>query len=63
MNYYKFFSSNLVGALAWGVGLTVTGYFAASSPAVKSVSYAIAGFFIVASIIAGFRAWRINKKA
>jgi membrane-associated protein len=63
MNYYKFFSANLVGTLAWGVGLTVTGYFAASNEAVKSVSYAIAGFFVLASVIAGVRVWLLNRKA
>ena len=36
MNYYKFFSANAVGALAWGTGLTVAGYYAASIPAVKN---------------------------
>ena len=61
MNYYKFFSANLVGAVAWGVGLTVTGYFAASIPSVKNASYGIAIFFIVASLIAGFRAWRRGR--
>lgn len=63
MNYYKFFSSNLVGALAWGVGLTITGYFAASNPAVKNVSYGIAAFFVIASIVAGVRVWLKNRKA
>jgi membrane-associated protein len=63
MNYYKFFSANLVGALAWGVGLTVTGYFAASNPAVKNVSYGIAAFFVTASVIAGVRVWLKNRKA
>jgi membrane-associated protein len=62
MNYYKFFSANLVGAVAWGVGLTVTGYFAASNPAVKNVSYAIAAFFITASLIAGIRVWVKNRR-
>ena len=61
MNYYKFFSANAVGALGWGVGLTVTGYFAASIPAVKNASYLIALFFIVASVIAGIRNWRANR--
>ena len=61
MNYYKFFSANAVGALAWGTGLTVTGYFAASIPAVKNVSYGIAIFFILASIVAGLRAWLKNR--
>ena len=63
MNYYKFFSSNLVGAVGWGVGLTVTGYFAASIPAVKNASYLIAAFFVLASIIAGIRNWWLNRKA
>jgi membrane-associated protein len=61
MNYYKFFSANAVGALAWGTGLTVTGYFAASIPVVKNASYGIAIFFIAASIVAGFRAWNKNR--
>ena len=63
MNYYKFFSANAVGALAWGTGLTVTGYFAATIPAVKSASYGIAIFFITASIIAGVRTWLKNRKS
>jgi membrane-associated protein len=62
MNYYKFFSANLVGALAWGTGLTVCGYFSASIPAVKNASYLIAGFFVVASLIAGIRVWLINRR-
>lgn len=61
MNYYKFLSSNLTGALAWGVGITMVGYYAASNPAVKSVAYLIAAFFITASLIAGFRTWRAER--
>lgn len=61
MNYYKFLSSNLTGALAWGVGITMVGYYAASNPAVKSVAYLIAAFFITASLIAGFRTWRTER--
>jgi len=63
MNYYKFFSANLVGATAWGVGLSVCGYYSASIPAVKNASYLIAAFFIVASLVAGFRVWLINRRA
>jgi membrane-associated protein len=62
MNYYKFFSANAVGALAWGTGLTITGYYAASIPAVKNASYAIAIFFITASLIAGIRTWVKNRR-
>jgi len=63
MNYYKFFSANAVGAIAWGTGLTTAGYFAASIPAVKNASYGIAIFFILASLIAGLRTWLKNRKA
>jgi membrane-associated protein len=61
MNYYKFLSANFVGALAWGVGLTLAGYYAATIPAVKTGSYAIATFFIVGSIVAGVRSWLKNR--
>ncbi len=63
MNYYKFFSANVVGAVAWGMGLTTAGYFAASIPAVKNASYGIAIFFISASIVAGIRAWWKNRQS
>jgi membrane-associated protein len=61
MNYYKFLSSNLVGALAWGVGITLTGYYAAAIPGVKSAAYIIAGFFIAASIVFGLRTWLSDR--
>ena len=63
MNYLQFLAANVVGALVWGVLLTVTGYFAASIPAVKSAAYIIGGAFILGSIIAGVIAWRRNRKA
>jgi membrane-associated protein len=62
MNYYKFLGANFVGAISWGVGLTLAGYYAATIPAVKTGSYAIATFFIVGSIIAGIRSWLANRK-
>ena len=63
MNYYKFFSANLVGALAWGVGLTMAGYYAATIPIVKNASYGIAIFFITLSILAGIRVWVRNRRS
>jgi membrane-associated protein len=51
MNYYKFLSANIIGAILWGAGITLAGYYAASIPLVKTFSYAIAAFFIIASII------------
>lgn len=62
MNYYKFLGANFVGAISWGVGLTLAGYYAATIPAVKTGSYAIATFFIVGSIVAGIRSWLSNRK-
>jgi membrane-associated protein len=50
MNYYKFLSANSLGALLWGVGITLAGYYAARFPWVKSSSYAIAFFFIGGSL-------------
>ena len=61
MNYGSFLSANVVGALVWGVLITVTGFFAASIPAVKSAAYVVGGAFILASIIAGIISWRRNR--
>jgi membrane-associated protein len=58
MNYYKFLSANVLGALLWGVGITLAGYYAASVPWVKSSSYAIAAFFIGASLISALVNYR-----
>lgn len=61
MDYYKFLGANLVGAVSWGLGLTLAGYYAYTIPAVKTASYAIAMFFIVGSILAGVRSWLRNR--
>lgn len=53
MNYYQFLSANFLGAVLWGAGITLAGYYAASLPWVKTSSYAIAAFFICASIASG----------
>ncbi len=58
MNYYKFLSANALGALLWGVGITLTGFYAATLPWVKSSAYAIAAFFIVASMISAWLNYR-----
>lgn len=51
MNYYKFLAANALGALIWGVGITLLGFYAASIPALKDSSRAIALFFIVLTIV------------
>jgi membrane-associated protein len=63
MNYYKFFSANFVGALLWGCGLTIAGYFTYSIPWVRSTVYVIALVVILLSVIAGVRTWRANRDA
>ena len=63
MNYYKFFSANFVGALLWGCGLTLAGYFTYSIPWVRSTVYVIALVVILLSVIAGARTWRANRDA
>ena len=63
MNYYKFFTANFVGAVLWGVGLTVAGYFTYSIEWVRSFVYIIAIVVIGLSIIAGIRTWRANRES
>ena len=61
MNYYKFFSANAVGALLWGCGLTLAGYFTYSIPFVRNATYALAIVVISLSVVAGIRTWRENR--
>ena len=63
MNYYQFFSANFVGALLWGTGLTIAGYFTYSIEWVRSFVYIIALVVIGLSIIAGVRTWRANRNS
>jgi membrane-associated protein len=51
MNYYKFLSANALGALLWGVGITLAGFYSGSISWVKDISYLIAIFFITCSIV------------
>ena len=51
MNYYKFLSANALGALLWGVGITLAGFYSGSIPWVKNISYALAAFFVTASLL------------
>ena len=62
MNYYKFLSANTLGALLCGVGITLTGFYAATLPWVKTWSYAIAAFFITASLISALVNYRRRQR-
>jgi membrane-associated protein len=62
MNYYKFLSANALGALLWGIGITLAGYYAATLPWVKTSSYAIAAFFITASLVSSLVSYRRHRQ-
>ena len=62
MNYYKFLSANALGALLWGVGITLAGYYAATLPWVKTSSYGIAAFFITASVVSSLVSYRRHRR-
>lgn len=51
MGYPRFLSANVVGALAWAVGLPVLGHLAASDPRLRNASYAVAALFVGASLV------------
>jgi membrane-associated protein len=62
MNYYKFLSANALGAFLWGVGITLAGYYSGSIPWVKDISYALAAFFISASLLVAFRNYLRDRR-
>lgn len=51
MNYYKFLGANSLGALIWGVGITLSGFYAATLPWVKNFAVTIGWVFICLWII------------
>jgi membrane-associated protein len=55
MNYYKFLSANVLGALLWGVGITLAGFYSGSIEWVKDISYFLAFMFILGSILSVFK--------
>ncbi len=67
MPYPRFAAANLTGALVWGAGLPVLGYFAYQVPAVRYTAYAIAGVAILSSfvvpVVARVRAKRAAQRA
>ena len=62
MNYYKFLSANALGALLWGSGITLAGFYSGSIPWVKDISYALAAFFVFACLISAFINYRREKQ-
>ena len=62
MNYYKFLSANALGALLWGVGITLAGFYSGSISWVKDISYFLAAFFITGSIISAIINYRRDRR-
>jgi len=63
MNYYKFLSANALGALLWGVGITLLGYYATSIPALKGSARGIAIFFVALTIALAIRNYIRARRA
>jgi membrane-associated protein len=61
MNYYKFLSANILGALLWGVGITLAGFYSSSFEWVKDISYLLAMFFISGSLISAIKNYRRDR--
>ena len=51
MPYRRFLPANVVGAVVWGPGLLLLGYYAATDPILRHSSYAVAGAFIAGSLV------------
>lgn len=62
MAYWRFLTANLVGAVSWGVLITVVGHAAGSQPQLRPIAYVVAGLVIAASIVAGIRALIIDRR-
>jgi membrane-associated protein len=62
MNYYKFLSANALGTFLWGVGITLAGFYSGSISWVKDISYALAIFFISASLISALLNYLREKR-
>lgn len=62
MNYYRFLSANVTGALCWGVGITALGHWSGRNEVVRFVSYGIAVVFITLSLIKATRWWLEDRR-
>ncbi len=57
MPYRRFLAANLAGALAWGAGLLVLGYYAASRPGLRTAAYVVAAVFVAGSAAVASVGW------
>jgi membrane-associated protein len=57
MPYPRFLVANVTGAVTWGAGLVLLGYYAYQIEWLRVAAYVTAGFFITASIGYGLAGW------
>ena len=63
MQYYRFLTANLTGAICWGIGITALGHWSGRNEIVKYVSYGIAVVFIVGSTVTAIRWFIADRRA
>jgi membrane-associated protein len=63
MPYPRFLAANVVGALAWAVGLPVLGHLSAHAPVLRHASYVIAVLVVAGSAVAGVVGWMRRRNA
>lgn len=57
-----FWLANVAGALIWGAGLILLGYYAAELPVLRHVSIAVAAIFVVWSVAEAVLRWRVVRR-
>lgn len=61
MSRGAFLVANVTGALVWGAGLVILGYYAAETPILRHVSLGVAALFVGWSVIEAVRRWRAAR--
>ncbi len=62
MPYPYFLSANVVGALAWGAGLTLLGYAAAAIPGLRDAAVAVGVTVATVSTVPAVLRWRVHRR-
>ena len=63
MPYPRFLSANVVGALVWGAGLTVLGYWAASLPGLRDATITVGVLVATLTTVAAVVRWAQHRRA
>jgi membrane-associated protein len=63
MRYPRFLVANVAGALTWGVGMVLLGYYAYAIEWLRVAAYVTAGCFITGSLVYGVALWARDRQA